>query len=302
MNYLNIVLKGTQNKEHIIRAEAARLLGEIGNKKAIPYLVNMLKTDQWYSKVTAVYSLEKIGDKKALPVLRAISKDPLVFDFSGMYNHDMIRIAATVALLKMGDKKAVENIMDLINIGTSQGFLELSRYILELPESNYNFRLRHVVTFEFVSQYFKQFRRGLHVRALDALPYFKTKQSLNIIIECTQDFSRYVRAKAGEALLRYADSRENREILLNMLKVEKEIFTKIRLAVLLDFRNAGEIIKEGLQDGDYFIRATALDAIADLKLYEFSDEAIKYLTDESFYVKLCAIETLERLKYKKPSK
>ena len=102
--------------------------------------------------------------------------------------------------------------------------------------------------------------------------------------------------------MRYADSRENREILLNMLKVEKEIFTKIRLAVLLDFRNAGEIIKEGLQDGDYFIRATALDAIADLKLYEFSDEAIKYLTDESFYVKLCAIETLERLKYKKPSK
>ena len=41
MNGLRILLNGTVHTEPLVRAEAARLLGELGDKRAVPYLIDM---------------------------------------------------------------------------------------------------------------------------------------------------------------------------------------------------------------------------------------------------------------------
>ncbi len=52
-----------------VRCDATRALGELGNPKAVDYVINRLK-DEWVNvRIYAVTSLGKLGDTKAVPAL-----------------------------------------------------------------------------------------------------------------------------------------------------------------------------------------------------------------------------------------
>lgn len=294
--YLKLLIDATKNPAHIVRAEAARLLGEIGDKKAVPYLVSMLQKDDWYSKVTAVYALEKIGDKRAVPVLRRIAKNPGVFDFSGFYNHDMIRLASVAALIRVNETNVLENIQDIMEVENLEAFVHFGPSIMKLPNSKETGRLKSKVSMAFLKQSAKgRFQSGAQARIAECLGYIRTKESLTMIKKYLAHFSRYVRAAAAGALLRYKNSPENRNLLKKMLKKENAVFTKIKVALLLNSSELDCILQKALLDEDYFVRATAVDAVAEAKKPEYTSALIRLLGDEHFYVRLCAVEALEKL-------
>ena len=72
-----MLLDATRDSHPIVRSEAARLLGGIGDPRAVPSLARMLERDRTYSKITAIYALGEIRDRKALPVLRPATGLPL---------------------------------------------------------------------------------------------------------------------------------------------------------------------------------------------------------------------------------
>ena len=57
-----------------VRCDATRALGEIGNKKAVDKVINMLY-DEWVNvRIYAVTSLGKLNDVKAVPALIDVMK------------------------------------------------------------------------------------------------------------------------------------------------------------------------------------------------------------------------------------
>ncbi len=83
------------------RREAARELGTLGDKRAVPVLIQIVKTEQFDAVgEIAIVSLGKLGDKSAVPVLQEVAKDSSRDRF--------VRKAARAALRKLGAKVKVK--------------------------------------------------------------------------------------------------------------------------------------------------------------------------------------------------
>ena len=94
------VLNALKDKNPYVRATAAKVLGEIGDKTAVPALIKALKDENADVCTAAAKALEKIG-KTAVPALIKALKDE---------NPD-VRTAAAEALGKIGDKRAVPHLI-----------------------------------------------------------------------------------------------------------------------------------------------------------------------------------------------
>jgi HEAT repeat protein len=300
-----LLLDSTRHPEPFVRAEGARLLGELREPAAVPYLTGMLLKDHWYSKITAVYALAAIKDRRCIPVLRSIARGPLVFDFSGMYNHDMIRIAAAMALLMWNDSSGIDNIHDLLRSKTSEAYIHIGPSILALPDSPAAKKLKEQISFEYLqksSQGFQSsFQSGMQLRIVQALAYFRNDKALPLIKKYLQHFSPYVRAGAAQSLLRYRNSPEHLRLLARLLGREKAAFTRTILAQLLIQHSHRSdllpVIIRSLHHTDYFIRATAVDALSVVGQCETAVRIVPMLDDEHFYVRVCAIDALEKMRY-----
>lgn len=79
------------------RREAARELGSLGDKRAVPVLIQVVKTEQFDAVgEIAIVALGKLGDGQAAPVLQEVAKDSSRDRF--------VRKAARAALRKLGAK------------------------------------------------------------------------------------------------------------------------------------------------------------------------------------------------------
>jgi HEAT repeat protein len=88
------------------RSGAAFVLGEIGDKSAVPALIKALGDEYMEVKMKSAIALGKLGDKKAVDPIIAAMKEG---------NYDM-KTAGVIALCKIGDKKAVPYIKELEKI------------------------------------------------------------------------------------------------------------------------------------------------------------------------------------------
>lgn len=61
------------------RNEAAKKLGDLGDRAAVPHLVDMLDDADWLVRATAIKSLGKLRDRSAIPALIEKLKDPFSF-------------------------------------------------------------------------------------------------------------------------------------------------------------------------------------------------------------------------------
>ncbi|MCG2795595.1 MAG: HEAT repeat domain-containing protein [Actinomycetia bacterium] len=86
-----------RDKESIVRDEAARALGEIGDPRAVEALIGALGDKDWHVRHTALKIFPKIGKSAVEPLIWALEdKDKMVRDL------------AAWALGKIGDPRAVE--------------------------------------------------------------------------------------------------------------------------------------------------------------------------------------------------
>ena len=118
-------------KDEIIRGIAVRILGEIGDKRAVGYLIQALEDEDWEVRLRAAESLGKTGDERAIEPLTQALKDedeevrcdvpealgeigkPAVESLIQALEHEDedVRMGAADALGKIGDKRAVEDLI-----------------------------------------------------------------------------------------------------------------------------------------------------------------------------------------------
>ncbi len=83
------------------RARAALRLGEMGDRHAVPALIQTLKDREMPVRLAAVEALGKLGDRQAVDSLIAIVRDP----------NAMVGLSAVEALGSIGGEKAVETLL-----------------------------------------------------------------------------------------------------------------------------------------------------------------------------------------------
>ncbi|MCE9612858.1 MAG: HEAT repeat domain-containing protein [Lentisphaerae bacterium] len=281
--------------EPFVRAEGARLLGELRDRGAVPALSAMLRRDRWYSKIAAIYALGDIGDPRSLPVLASIASDPRVFDFPGMYNHSMIRVAAAIAMLKLGDARGLRRIADLLRQPHLPALVELAAPILALPDTPQTRPLRSTITLDLLRQASGEFQSARHVRVLKALPLVAAPPARAMALTYLNHFSQCVRAAAAEALLAI-DPPRARDELMRLWRRERAPFVQIALARLLRRPAWLKRIARHLVHADYFVRATAAEALASTGDAKWASAMIPLLADGHFYVRLCTVAALESMR------
>ena len=289
---------GTRHAEPFVRAEAARQLGLLRDRRAVDALAAMLDADRTYSKITAVYALGYIGTAKAARALRQCAADPRVFDMPGFYNHDIIRLAAVLALLWNDDDSGYEQVGDLMMEDHLEAYVHLGQAILELPDNPRNAPLRGKITRDYLMRRHRQENAAIHGRVTAAMGLLGGTGSRRFIVEQLEHVSRYVRAEAARALLGLKRSRANVEAVEAMLRRERTPFVKLKSAALLHEpggRRAPRLVRQHVESEDAFVRATALDVLATLHAPDLAELARQRLDDEDSYVRLCAVEALATL-------
>ena len=100
-----------------IRADAARALGELRNRLAVPPLVGALRDENRLVRKNAVEALGKIGDNAALgPLIEALNDEDC-----------FVQAKAAAALGKIGDKRAVDPLLRFIRDVKHEHFRETAR-------------------------------------------------------------------------------------------------------------------------------------------------------------------------------
>jgi HEAT repeat protein len=92
-------------KDARIRRDAARVLGELGNPRAVESLVIALKDSDWDVRRTAAWALGQISNPRAVEPLIATLGD----------KNENVRRRAAEALGKIGDPRAVEPLIAALN-------------------------------------------------------------------------------------------------------------------------------------------------------------------------------------------
>jgi len=95
---------GIFDPDYVLRATAARILGKIGDRRAVRPLVSRLVEPKVGVRVAAINALAKIGDPEAVEPLASVM-------FCGDGN---VRIAAAKALGEIGDPRGIEPLKRLL--------------------------------------------------------------------------------------------------------------------------------------------------------------------------------------------
>jgi HEAT repeat protein len=289
-----LLLAGLVHADPLVRCDAARLLGELGDRRAVPALARLLTRDRHLTKITAVYALGELGDRRAAPVLRRIAADPGVFRFPGMHYHDMIRLAAALALARRDDARGVAAVGDLLRLQRLPAMIELGPAILAAPRTAAMRRLRAYVSLPFVQLFHGPLpRASSHFFAVRCLAHLRVPEARRQLVVDLAHYSRYVRAAAAAALL--AHGPEGLTAVARQAKRERTAFGRLRFAALLHAHGRGDAtaaVARGLRNRDAFIRATALDAAAELRLRAIAGAALALLADPDWHVRSRAAAAL----------
>ena len=99
------------NNKNILAAEA---LGKLGDKRAVPALINALNDDNTTVQWVAAEALGKLGDKRGIPVLINAVKNNEGVPRLDPVDESLIVWSAATALAALGNKRTVPTLMELL--------------------------------------------------------------------------------------------------------------------------------------------------------------------------------------------
>ncbi len=97
----SILSRVLHDRDPVLAAEAARLIGDWDLRAFVPDLVQNLRTSRFNSKVASLYSLEKLAPSK--PLLLEIFENPNVPDDFYWIGFKSVKTAAAISLMKSGN-------------------------------------------------------------------------------------------------------------------------------------------------------------------------------------------------------
>ena len=276
------------------RARAAIQIGEIGDRRAVPALIQTLKDRDAQVRLAASEALGKLGDRQAVDSLIAIVRDPNV----------MVGLTVVEALGNIGSEKAVETLLRIAQ--EREGPLSLGA-IQSLGTAGGDRSVQALTT--------ALTDRARDVRWVAALTlaHTKSQQALAPLIEALPQADRELRrvmvwalntidpswqtsAPAEEAINRLIDGlkapNQSRYQVVQVLS-EMDAEWKTRAGTTMDFFVAQ------LATGDLIARMQAIEALGQVGDARVVPSLLEALKDPNIQVQYIAIKALGELRDKR---
>ena len=306
---LHQLLNALHSGDPVIQAHAASLLGELKAEVAVGPLVEYVTDCRYYAKTAGFNALMAIGDKTVIPDIAPLIEKPNVPIDLHWYQSICVQSAAALTNIVLGGNDGGSegaSFFDRVRIekGVDWKFfifcLWYSPFILQLPGTSPALMALKQLTRKLVfnKRFYQAERATMAARAMAVIKGAEAGSHLRWYIHNFQ--SRYVRGHGAFNLLLAENSEQNAAFLSDIYKNDITEFVKIQSAAGL--YNAGRddhldyIIDRAGKASDIIDRTTAIEALG----LKPADQGNKVLADNLHhtdpYVRLCAIESLGKIK------
>lgn len=212
------VVRALQSHDEEVREEAARALGELGDRRAVNPLIELLGDDNRYVRREAAKSLGKIGDEHAIPALINALKDEDRYGREGaaeglggmgekafssliraIKDEDWhVRMGAAIAFRIIGDKNALKVLIPAMKDENRFVRREVIKSLGRIGD--------HSVIDTLIAA-LKDPDRSVRLRAVSALSKCNDKRVIEPLIEALNDEDSGVRLRVIRALEEIDDPR-----------------------------------------------------------------------------------------------
>jgi len=184
---VNSLIQDLKREKPEVRKEAAVILGEVKDKKAVDPLIQALKDEDSGVRKSAAEALGKIGDARAVdPLIQALK------DESGS-----VRKSAAEALGKIGDARAVDPLIQALKDESEYVRMVAAKALAMIGEP----------AVDPLIQALKDESWSVRESAAEALGEIGDARAVDPLIQALKDESGYVRTSATEALGKIGDAR-----------------------------------------------------------------------------------------------
>ena len=231
----------------VVRNDAARILGEIGDQRAVDPLIDALEDENeiWIIRELAAMALGEIGDPKAI--------DPLIDALND--ENPYVRGTAAEALGEIGDPKAIDPLIDALNdeqhfvrSGAAEALGEISdqRAVDPLIEA------------------LKDDDWDIQLWAASSLVKLGKTDYLDLVLLALEDEKDHIRFNAAEALGWIGDPRAVDPLIEVLWDEDEDSFVRKNVALALgeigDPRAINPLI-DALKDEESLVRTAAAEAL-----------------------------------------
>ena len=253
----------------VVRNDAARILGEIGDQRAVDPLIDALEDENeiWIIRELAAMALGEIGDPKAI--------DPLIDALND--ENPYVRGTAAEALGEIGDPKAIDPLIDALNdeqhfvrSGAAEALGEISdqRAVDPLIEA------------------LKDDDWDIQLWAASSLVKLGKTDYLDLVLLALEDEKDHIRFNAAEALGWIGDPRAVDPLIEVLWDEDEDSFVRKNVALALgeigDPRAINPLI-DALKDEESLVRTAAAEAL-DMMVGVAECQLDSYTPDQTAFV------------------
>ncbi|MFW6154891.1 MAG: HEAT repeat domain-containing protein [Planctomycetota bacterium] len=301
-----LLLEALKLDDPVLPAEAARLLGDLGSPAAVGPLVEYVRTSGYYAKTAGLDALGRLGDRRACGALRELADDPRVDDDRGWwYGSTSVRLAASLALLALGDDSRGEWLLDDDKSKTEIDRKEWAMFcwfapaVLRLPDDlEATRRFKRRITVEALTAHSREAHRFIH--RCDALGLLRTPEAISVLVAMLGHASRYVRGRAAVNLLGASERPYHVDRVVWVAHNDPADFARVKACEALARRGRhlyGRRLTAMFDTAlvDPFDRAAAVDSLGRLGDASAVPLLARHTSNDDPYIRLCAVEALERV-------
>lgn len=301
---LNVLIEALGSADEVVAADAARLLGELGDRQAVGPLCDYVTQSRFYCKTAGIDALARLGDREAVPVLRKLLQEPNVDDDWFWYCRRAVLASTAVALLAFGDESGVSLLQQMADKDDDVFFCWYAPAILRLTAdtpavSDLKSRLTAPAIVGVNPRKTRLSEPGLMTIKLEALGLVRTPEACEAIKSLMTFRSRYVRGQAALSLMEAACHDGHEQLIAAMADGDDTDFARIKASLALALtghkERAAFIAAAAGRVDDWFDRAVALEALGVLGDNAYTAEIEAQLDHPEPYVRQCALEALERV-------
>jgi len=299
-----VLIEALGSADEVVAADAARLLGELGDRRAVPALCDYVLQSRFYCKTAGIDALGRLGDRAAVPVLQKLLREPNVDDDWFWYCRRAVLASTAVALLSLGDESGVPLLVEMADKDDDVFFCWYAPAILRLTADSpavrdLKSRLTAAAIVGVNPKKTRHTEPGLITIKLEALGLVRTPEACEAIKSLLGFHSRYVRGQAALSLMEAACHDGHEQLIAALADGDATDFVRIKASLALALtghkERAAFIAAAAGRVDDWFDRATALEALGILGDDAYTAEIEAQLDHAEPYVRQCALEALERV-------
>ncbi len=298
------LIEALRDPNPLLQADAARLLGDLADPRAVDPLVEYVTHSRYNTKTAGIEALRRIGEPRATAAIRPLVDAPNVQDDWYWYARRSVRAAAALLLLHWNDRTGLPFLESLADSGNLVFHTWYAPSVLRLPDQppsavQLKSRLTPATLLGEEGPAASPTDPAQVVMVAEALEVLGDAESCVRLIKLLEHRSRYVRGRSATALLAVAPVEDHIDRVTRCFKTDPTDFARVKAALALARTGHSEgarfLADAGGSLADSFDRAVAIEALGELGRPEHADVARSGLTHADSYVRLVSLEALARM-------